>query len=337
MQSISSPGGNLREYRALLGRCKNDQSSVRRYPVLQSPCRTRTDDRVSSEPDKSQLDGLNFRQCFARPHRGGDCAPRLRKRQEIFLPSPARECRRGRQFQIVAERADRPYCMWASDDDLWKSNFIETCLNLLLRRPEAAMACGTISNINRRDLVIRNYRGFSRFTSGNSRHADARTFLLDPEAMGRANFIYGLYRTAALQRAIAEFWDAAGLGEFAGDCVFLYGFLCRYPIVATDEVLLGKRMDTDADAYTQRYHPKADFVSPRQYLSYVNRHVAVAPTPQFAQLARDVLRRRRIESRLFKYLSKLGLVNIGPNWVAVPVEMPRHLSAFARMSAIEER
>ena len=229
-------------------------------------------------------------------------------------------------FKFVAERADRPYCMWASDDDLWKSNFIETCLNLLLRRPEAAMACGTISNINRRDLVIRNYRGFSRFTSGNSRHADARTFLLDPEAMGRANFIYGLYRTAALQRAIAEFWDAAGLGEFAGDCVFLYGFLCRYPIVATDEVLLGKRMDTDADAYTQRYHPKADFVSPRQYLSYVNRHVAVAPTPQFAQLARDVLRRRRIESRLFKYLSKLGLVRF--DWSQLGGSSSGDASAF---------
>ena len=34
-------------------------------------------------------------------------------------------------FKFVAEQADLPCFMWASDDDLWKPNFVETCLSLL--------------------------------------------------------------------------------------------------------------------------------------------------------------------------------------------------------------
>src|SRR5262245_18536823 len=51
-------------------------------------------------------------------------------------------------FRFGAERGDCPYFVWASDDDLWESNFIETCLGMLLRRPDAAMAFGTVNNIH---------------------------------------------------------------------------------------------------------------------------------------------------------------------------------------------
>ena len=205
-------------------------------------------------------------------------------------------------FRFGADRAAFPYFMWASDDDLWESNFIETCLGMLLRRPDAAMAFGTINNVNSVGSVIRTYPGFSRFTSGKSRYADARAFIRDPEIMGKANLVYGLYRTDALKRSIAEFWDSACFGEWGGDMVFVYGIVCRYPIVLTDEVLLHKRIETDANTADLHRHPKAYFVPRSDYASYVARHAAVAPAPEFARLARTALRLRRIESVIFKYL-----------------------------------
>lgn len=205
-------------------------------------------------------------------------------------------------FRFGAERADCPYFMWASDDDLWEPNFIEACLGMLVRRPDAAMAFGAINNINRVGSVIRTYPGFSRFTSGMSRYDDARAFLRDPEIMGKANLMYGLYRTDALKRSITEFWDSAVGGNWGGDMVFVYGFLCRYSIVVTDEVLLHKRIETDAVNSELRRHPKSYFVPRSDYASYVARHAAVAPTPEFARLARAMLRLRRIERVVFKYL-----------------------------------
>jgi hypothetical protein len=179
---------------------------------------------------------------------------------------------------------------------------------MLAHSSEAAMACGTICNINRNDIVIRKYSGFSRLTSGEDLYAHARTFLGEPEGMGKANLVYGLYRSAAMKRAIADFWDSAGFGEWGGDFVFVYGFVCRHRIVASDEVLMAKRIDTDENAYSLRRHVRHYFAPPAEYESYVRRHVAVAPDENFARQARSVLRRRRVESVLFKYLSNYRLV-----------------------------
>lgn len=205
-------------------------------------------------------------------------------------------------FRFGAERADGAYFMWASDDDLFEPNFIETCLAMLARRPDAAMAFGTVDNINRAGSVIRTLPGFSRLSSGMSRYEDARRFVRDPEIMGKANLIYGLYRTGALTRSIGEFWDAAGLGEWGGDMVFMYGFVCRHPVVVVDDVLLHKRVETDAETSAPSRHPKSYFVPRSEYASYVERHAAVAPAPEFARLARATLRLRRLESIVFKYL-----------------------------------
>lgn len=212
-------------------------------------------------------------------------------------------------FRDVAERADGAYFMWASDDDLWEPDFIATCLDLLDKNPAAAMAFCTIDNINKAGLTIRTYPGFSRFTSMPTLEG-ARNYLRDPEIMGKANLVYGLFRTAPLKASIATFWREAGFGQWGGDMVFVFGFLSRYAAVMTDSVLLHKRVETDATEIKLRRHRKQYFVPRAEYESYVQRHMAVAPNPELADLARTALRKRLWESLAFRYLSKLHLAHL---------------------------
>jgi glycosyltransferase involved in cell wall biosynthesis len=211
-------------------------------------------------------------------------------------------------FKFVAESADCPFFMWAADDDLFEPRLMATCLGLLARVPAAAMAFGTAININRHDAVVRTFGGFARFASGRSRYFDAWRYLREPEIMGKANLVHGLFRTDALKRSIREFWDKAGFGQWGGDMALMYGFICRYPIVGTDEVLLRKRIDTDEQAgeAVLREHPRTYFVPDDLYASYLARQVAVAPSPAFARIARAGVELRRIESvKLRKWTERL--------------------------------
>ena len=199
-------------------------------------------------------------------------------------------------FRSVFERCDAPYFMWASDDDLWEPEFVADCMGLLDANPAAQMAFCTIDNINSDDVKIRDYPGFSRFSSTADRMADAERFLAEPDIMGKANLIYGLFRTGALRTVTAECWDAAEFAKWAGDIVFLYAFLSRHPIVACDRVLLHKSIDTPSAVPIRIVDPYARAVRPKEFASYVARHKAVAATPVLAALAEQLLTRRQRNS-----------------------------------------
>ncbi len=206
-------------------------------------------------------------------------------------------------FRFVVQQADAPFFMWASDDDIWEPEFVETLLDLLRRNPDCQMAFSSIDNINRDGVAYRTYPGFTRLSSDASRLEDAKRFINDPEIMGKANLIYGLFRFASLQSSVQEFWDKADLNAHGGDVVFLFGFVSRYPVVGTDRVLLHKRVSTEKTVYRLRRPPKAYFVRLGKYQSYRDRHVEVAPDESTRVLVRASMRRRLKE----KYLSLIGL------------------------------
>ncbi len=206
-------------------------------------------------------------------------------------------------FRFVAERADCPLFMWASDDDIWEPDYIKTLAGLLDGRPDCAMAFASIDNINCDGVSYRQYPGFSRFNSGDSRFDDARKFLAESEIMGKANLIYGLFRTDVVQSSIESFWDIADLEARGGDVVFLFGFIARHAIAGSDEVLLHKRINTAQKTFNLQYPEQAYFVPLGRYFSYARRHIAVAPDDGFSSLARKTLRRRLAG----KYLSRMGI------------------------------
>jgi glycosyltransferase involved in cell wall biosynthesis len=196
-------------------------------------------------------------------------------------------------FRSVLDAATSPFFMWASDDDLWTPDFIAANLALLDAHPDCQMACSSIDNINANGVKIRDYPGFSRLTSGPNRREDARTFILEPEILGKANLIYGLFRTVPLQRVATDLWDKIEFLSWGGDVVLLYAFIARHPIVGSDVIRLHKRVPITSDGPIDVGNPRSHFVPSRHYKSYVARHLAVAPDAAFAADVVHLMRRRR--------------------------------------------
>ena len=180
-------------------------------------------------------------------------------------------------FKAVCSGVESPYFMWASDDDVWDRYFVERCLELLSRFPEAQMAAGSIDNINNSGSRIRTYSGFSRFASTGDCRADATRFVSEPEILGKANLIYGLFRTSALHSVVNDCWDEAGFDLWGGDCVFMFTFLSRYPIAAVDDVLLHKRIPTDCVDPIKLRDPRTYLIPPLEMASFLRRLQRVAP------------------------------------------------------------
>jgi len=202
-------------------------------------------------------------------------------------------------FLYAAEAADQPFFMWASDDDLWEPQFIAANLQRLEEHPDAQMSFCSIDSINLSGQTVRILDDFSRFTSTGNRQADLVTFLDDPEIMGKANLIYGLFRTESLKSCIDSCWDDADFQAHGGDVVFLFAFICRYPIVAHDAFHLHKRLATQKCSKELHRHPRKYKVTRKsEFKSYVERHRMVASTAGYGDLAERILKRRHVE-RLF--------------------------------------
>lgn len=206
-------------------------------------------------------------------------------------------------FKAVLDAADAPFFMWAGDDDLWDKHFIERCLGLLDAQPEAQMAFGGVDNVNLDGIVVRTLPGFSRFTSSGDPRIDALRFIAEPEILGKANLIYGLYRTAAIKSVVAVCWEHAQF-KWAGDVVLCFAFITRYPIVTTDEVLVHKRVPTSSTQVLHTRDPRTYLVPPWYIPSFIRKHKAVAPDERIASLVSPAFFRRELRNSLYSIASK---------------------------------
>lgn len=203
-------------------------------------------------------------------------------------------------FRLAAIEVNRPFFMWASDDDFWEPSFIATLMKLLQDRPDCAAAGCNIDNVNRSGRVFRRYPPISRLKIDGATHERIRAFIADPEILGKANLFYCIFRTEALQDAIRQIWADSCRQPHGADVVFLLGFLARHRIVTTDDVLLHKRIFTDKTSYRLRRDPRTYFVPLRQYRGYRNRMLSVVGDEAQRELVRSALRERLIGKYLYR-------------------------------------
>lgn len=203
-------------------------------------------------------------------------------------------------FRRAAMSASTPYFMWASDDDLWHPDFMSANWQLLQTAPEASVACSAVDSVNRDGDVIRRLPAFDRLVATGDFAASAERFVNDPEILGKANLMYGLFRTTALQSCIDDCWETSISRNWGADVVFMFGFFCRNHLVCHDAYHLHKRQETNRKSKERRWHPRSYKVSKRaEFAGYVERHTRVAPTKELAELARRTLERRRRERWLY--------------------------------------
>lgn len=193
-------------------------------------------------------------------------------------------------FVSVLEGVQSPFFLWAADDDLRHPESLATLHALLTANPDCALAACSVEVINTEGTTIDHHPGFSRF-SAPAGQGLAR-FLAEPEIMGKANIIYGLFRTAALRATLEA--TGGGLPEGWGpDLVFLSAFLSRFGVVGTDRVLLRKRTNNARIKPLSKRFP-GDFGWPRrEYAGLRARILAAIPDASLRAEAGAVLDARQ--------------------------------------------
>jgi glycosyltransferase involved in cell wall biosynthesis len=142
-------------------------------------------------------------------------------------------------FKFLLDKATGDFFIWASDDDLWENNFIDTGVKTLIANPFYQAWFCTIDNIDRLDRVIRDYVGFSRYSSTKDKKNDIVRYLEEPGLPGKANLIHGLFQKEAIKTTADEYFFN---DSYASDVVFNLAFLVRFNLIATDEILSHKRV-----------------------------------------------------------------------------------------------
>ena len=146
--------------------------------------------------------------------------------------------------RFVFEKATGEYFFWASEDDEWSEKYIEIGVRTLSANPKYDAWCCTIRNTDSFGRVIREYPGFSRWTSTQNKWKDIVKYLLEPEVMGKSLVFHSIFRRSALNKTIKEyrFNDKWGTDMCLG-----LAFLARFNLIATDEVLFDKRVIRPTD------------------------------------------------------------------------------------------
>lgn len=165
-------------------------------------------------------------------------------------------------FLSLVEACRTEFFMWAADDDLRHPEALAEMVAMLDAAPEAALAGFSVEVINLDGETIDFHPGFSRFTDGGDRAASLRRFLTEPELLGKANLAYGLFRAEALRAAFAAL--GGGFPACWGpDYVLLAALIARFPVVASDRVLIAKRTNKASLAPLSKRYPE-DYGCPRR-------------------------------------------------------------------------
>lgn len=148
-----------------------------------------------------------------------------------------------RNFIYLLDQANSPFFMWAAADDLWKPRFLESCIRNLQNNPKIGMAFTGIRNIDSFGRPIREYPDFPSL-SGKSNIRTIGKYLYFPEVMGKANLIYGVYRTSICQEALRRSPLNDGWGS---DMCFVLAAISLSGVTIDPNVLFLKRLQRESD------------------------------------------------------------------------------------------
>jgi glycosyltransferase involved in cell wall biosynthesis len=149
-------------------------------------------------------------------------------------------------FRIALQRAETPYFMWATHDDIWLPRFIEENLKALSTDTRAVCSVSKIEYFTPESKVIAPDTAALVGTPGER----IKTFLRSVHNCGR---FYGVYRTDALKRSFPE-----DLRTYGTDWLVVILSLLAGDHLEVGEVLL-KREDQRPDHYVRSLGRIDDF------------------------------------------------------------------------------
>jgi len=102
-----------------------------------------------------------------------------------------------------------------------------------------------MDNIDSFGHVIRLLPKYSRFTATSDKRSDVLKFVLEPEILGKANMMYGIFRMDALKKTVNDYFFPENC--WGPDDCFVLAFLARFNFICTEEVLFHKRVANSND------------------------------------------------------------------------------------------
>lgn len=222
-------------------------------------------------------------------------------------------------FLFLLDAAPYDYFMWAAADDKWDKIYLEKCLKPLIDRQDISLSFCNIKNIDSLGRVIRHYPSFARFVN-KDKSAQIATFILDPEFLGKANLIYGIYRLPVCKKTMHTFLKM-GMNTWGADMAFLLCiFLLPSNIYIEERCLFFKRIADDSGTMNITRNIEPEFVylngiplCENDYLTYYNSMIEVSSQSEYAPLVQTIVDFKTALSKDIK-----GYKNKKNSWQKLP-------------------
>lgn len=150
----------------------------------------------------------------------------------------------GNNFKLVLDNANSEYFMWAAADDMWDTEFLNSCVESLEVDKQIGLAFTGVVAIDSFGRIVRGCPTLPSL-SGHAGYKTICRYLLDPEINGKANLIYGLYRLEICRAA----WIASNPSgsTWGADMCFVLAALARSGAIIDRRILFKKRYVRDDD------------------------------------------------------------------------------------------
>jgi glycosyltransferase involved in cell wall biosynthesis len=139
-------------------------------------------------------------------------------------------------FEVVLEKAQGDCFMWAAADDKWDPSWISQMLKTMKTTGSEA-AFGLIHAINENSKVVDHYMNNETFEYSGPRWFRQLKYFLQFEGVGKANPIYGLWKTAHLREI--------KLNNYSYDYLIVFDLLGKTEIAGCSESTFYKRIHDD--------------------------------------------------------------------------------------------
>ena len=186
-------------------------------------------------------------------------------------------------FKYLLDKANSKYFMWAAADDLWRPDFISSCVKMLDKNENIGMAFSNIVNIDSFGRVIRTYPPFEKY-AGKSSFGLVYNYTINSEILGKANLIYSIYRLKLCKDA----WSTSPLSDdWGSDMSFVLAAISRSGLCIDKRVLFQKRIvrDSDSQEFVSKIiinHPNMHIFPFTESFNYIkNNSMAVYGTKYF--------------------------------------------------------
>ncbi len=140
-------------------------------------------------------------------------------------------------FEFVLNKANLPYFMWASQDDLWEKDFVKTCVKNIEDK-KIDIATTVVADV---DSYGRNLRELNEMAklSGKPSMKQIIKYILQPEILGKCNLMYSVFKT----KAIKKVWEIYPQRMVWGsDYHFSLAIVSHFEIFIDKNILFKKRL-----------------------------------------------------------------------------------------------